>query len=264
MIDSIHLGALRSLTPCTSRSSSPISPRTPGRFCACVHAWASAAHIIEPAGFPISDRHFRRAGMDYLDQVALTRHDLSWQKFEQWRNEAGSGWCCLRPGEPAPIWISLPAGTMSCCSGEIRRGTGSRRRRRCAAGNPDQAGLALAQCGHGGGHGIGRGIAADGSPGWRARSVPRRSVSYAVKEIFPDLAGRRRACRPRGGVLPFFRLQPLERPRTGPRQRHLQVLRYRLCRHRRYAGRPLRQCGRTGRNHRRAMDRRQYQPRRRS
>ena len=33
------------------------------------------AHIIEPAGFPTSDRAFRRAGMDYLDQVALVRHD---------------------------------------------------------------------------------------------------------------------------------------------------------------------------------------------
>jgi tRNA (cytidine/uridine-2'-O-)-methyltransferase len=55
------------------------------RLCACLGA---AAHIIEPAGFPTSDRHFRRAGMDYLDHVALTRHD-SWQKFEQWRNEAG-------------------------------------------------------------------------------------------------------------------------------------------------------------------------------
>ena len=55
------------------------------RLCACLGA---AAHIIEPAGFPISDRHFRRAGMDYLDHVAITRHD-SWPKFEQWRNEAG-------------------------------------------------------------------------------------------------------------------------------------------------------------------------------
>lgn len=42
------------------------------------------AHIIEPAGFPISDRAFRRAGMDYLDQVMLTRH-ASWESFEQWR-----------------------------------------------------------------------------------------------------------------------------------------------------------------------------------
>jgi tRNA (cytidine/uridine-2'-O-)-methyltransferase len=55
------------------------------RLCACLGV---AAHIIEPAGFPTSDRHFRRAGMDYLDHVALTRHD-SWSKFEQWRNETG-------------------------------------------------------------------------------------------------------------------------------------------------------------------------------
>ena len=55
------------------------------RLCACLGV---AAHIIEPAGFPTSDRHFRRAGMDYLDHVALTRHD-SWSKFAQWRNETG-------------------------------------------------------------------------------------------------------------------------------------------------------------------------------
>ena len=44
------------------------------RLCACMDA---AAHIIEPAGFAVSDRNFRRAGMDYLDQVNWTRHD-SW------------------------------------------------------------------------------------------------------------------------------------------------------------------------------------------
>jgi tRNA (cytidine/uridine-2'-O-)-methyltransferase len=55
------------------------------RLCACLNV---AAHIIEPAGFPVSDRHFRRAGMDYLDQVTITRHD-SWSKFEQWRHGEG-------------------------------------------------------------------------------------------------------------------------------------------------------------------------------
>jgi tRNA (cytidine/uridine-2'-O-)-methyltransferase len=55
------------------------------RLCACMGA---AAHIIEPAGFPISDRHFRRAGMDYLDQVDWRRHD-SWVKFEEWRRLGG-------------------------------------------------------------------------------------------------------------------------------------------------------------------------------
>jgi tRNA (cytidine/uridine-2'-O-)-methyltransferase len=53
------------------------------RFCACLNV---EAHIIEPAGFPVSDRHFRRAGMDYLDLVTIQRHD-SWSKFEQWRRD---------------------------------------------------------------------------------------------------------------------------------------------------------------------------------
>jgi tRNA (cytidine/uridine-2'-O-)-methyltransferase len=55
------------------------------RLCACLGV---DAHIIEPAGFPVSDRHFRRAGMDYLDQVSIMRHD-SWPAFEQWRNHGG-------------------------------------------------------------------------------------------------------------------------------------------------------------------------------
>jgi tRNA (cytidine/uridine-2'-O-)-methyltransferase len=56
------------------------------RLCACL---GMAAHIIEPAGFPVSDRPFRRAGMDYLDHVSLTRHD-SWSKFEECRAAQGT------------------------------------------------------------------------------------------------------------------------------------------------------------------------------
>ena len=51
------------------------------RLCACL---GIEAHIIEPAGFPTTDRAFRRAGMDYLDAVAIVRH-ISWQAFEAWR-----------------------------------------------------------------------------------------------------------------------------------------------------------------------------------
>jgi tRNA (cytidine/uridine-2'-O-)-methyltransferase len=53
------------------------------RLCACL---GMQAHIIEPAGFPSSDRAFRRAGMDYLDRVEVVRHP-SWQAFERWRRE---------------------------------------------------------------------------------------------------------------------------------------------------------------------------------
>jgi len=52
--------------------------------CLCVEA-----HIIEPAGFPTSDRAFRRAGMDYLDHVQLVRH-VTWGAFERWRRERAS------------------------------------------------------------------------------------------------------------------------------------------------------------------------------
>jgi len=47
------------------------------RLCACLGV---AADLIEPFGFVWDDRHLRRAGMDYLDQVALTRH-RSWRAF---------------------------------------------------------------------------------------------------------------------------------------------------------------------------------------
>lgn len=53
------------------------------RLCACLGV---AAHLIEPAGFPISDRHFRRSGMDYLDQVSIERH-ASFKAFDEWRRD---------------------------------------------------------------------------------------------------------------------------------------------------------------------------------
>jgi tRNA (cytidine/uridine-2'-O-)-methyltransferase len=51
------------------------------RLCACL---GLEAHIIEPAGFPVTDKAFRRAGMDYLDQVTIVRHG-SWGEFDDWR-----------------------------------------------------------------------------------------------------------------------------------------------------------------------------------
>jgi tRNA (cytidine/uridine-2'-O-)-methyltransferase len=51
------------------------------RLCAC---FGIEAHIVEPAGFPTTDRAFRRAGMDYLDAVVIVRH-RSWRDFEAWR-----------------------------------------------------------------------------------------------------------------------------------------------------------------------------------
>lgn len=56
------------------------------RLSACLGV---TAHLIEPAGFPISDKNFRRAGMDYLDQVEIRRH-IGWADFELWRKGTGA------------------------------------------------------------------------------------------------------------------------------------------------------------------------------
>ena len=55
------------------------------RLCGCLGV---EAHLIEPAGFPATDRAFRRAGMDYLDHVRLIRH-RSWEAFETGRRAGG-------------------------------------------------------------------------------------------------------------------------------------------------------------------------------
>ena len=54
------------------------------RFAACL---GLGVDIIEPAGFPLSDRALKRAGMDYLEMAALTRH-VDWNAFEEWRAAA--------------------------------------------------------------------------------------------------------------------------------------------------------------------------------
>jgi tRNA (cytidine/uridine-2'-O-)-methyltransferase len=62
----------------------PDIPQNTGTILRLAACLGVEAHIVEPTGFPSSDRAFRRAGMDYLDQVALTRH-VSWLAFDAWR-----------------------------------------------------------------------------------------------------------------------------------------------------------------------------------
>ena len=67
----------------------PDIPQNTGTILRLAACLGVEAHIVEPAGFPTSDRAFRRAGMDYLDQVTIIRH-TSWRAFEDWRRTAGA------------------------------------------------------------------------------------------------------------------------------------------------------------------------------
>ena len=107
----------------------PDIPQNTGTILRLAACLGIEAHIIEPAGFPISDRAFRRAGMDYLDQVRSMRH-ASWQAFEAWRRAAGAAagavhHACAR----RPISTTLPPRRRAAVRPRIRR-----RARRCARG----------------------------------------------------------------------------------------------------------------------------------
>ena len=70
------------------------------RTCACLGVDAA---IIEPAGFPISDRRFRRAGMDYLEHLTIERH-VSFERFETWRRASGRRLVLLTTRGESQLW----------------------------------------------------------------------------------------------------------------------------------------------------------------
>ena len=67
----------------------PDIPQNAGTILRLAACLGVEAHIIEPAGFPVTDRAFRRAGMDYLDQVTIVRHS-GWADFDRWRKAEGA------------------------------------------------------------------------------------------------------------------------------------------------------------------------------
>lgn len=66
----------------------PDIPQNTGTMLRMAACLGMAVDIIEPAGFDVSDRNFRRAGLDYLDHLTIARHP-SWRAFAAFRAEAG-------------------------------------------------------------------------------------------------------------------------------------------------------------------------------
>lgn len=66
----------------------PDIPQNAGTILRMAACFGVACEIIGPAGFDLSDRALRRAGLDYLDKVTLIRH-LSFEAFELSRRASG-------------------------------------------------------------------------------------------------------------------------------------------------------------------------------
>lgn len=68
----------------------PDIPQNTGTILRLAACLGVPVDLIEPCGFVWSDRRLRRSGMDYLEGVALTRHD-SWAAFRAARASLAPG-----------------------------------------------------------------------------------------------------------------------------------------------------------------------------
>jgi tRNA (cytidine/uridine-2'-O-)-methyltransferase len=68
----------------------PDIPQNTGAMLRLASVMRIGVDIIEPCGFLLDDRRMRRAGMDYLDHVSITRHS-SWAAFSGSRAETSCG-----------------------------------------------------------------------------------------------------------------------------------------------------------------------------
>jgi tRNA (cytidine/uridine-2'-O-)-methyltransferase len=66
----------------------PDIPQNTGTILRMAACLGVAVDIIDPAGFDLSDRALRRAGLDYLAHVEMTRH-ASWEAFLDGRARLG-------------------------------------------------------------------------------------------------------------------------------------------------------------------------------
>lgn len=66
----------------------PDIPQNAGTMIRMAACLGVSVDIVEPASFDVSDRHFRRSGMDYLERATIARHD-GFTTFEAWRRGRG-------------------------------------------------------------------------------------------------------------------------------------------------------------------------------
>lgn len=86
----------------------PEIPPNTGNIARLCAATGSVLHLIEPLGFKITDRHLRRAGLDYWPSVDLRRY-TSWDLW-------------LRDAAPERRWLFTTGGARSVFDVEFQPG----------------------------------------------------------------------------------------------------------------------------------------------
>lgn len=79
----------------------PQIPPNTGNIARSCAATGVELHLVAPLGFEISDRHLRRAGLDYWPWVNLHQHP-GWQAFQDQRQQRGGRLIALSSKESEP------------------------------------------------------------------------------------------------------------------------------------------------------------------
>ncbi len=66
----------------------PDIPQNTGAMLRLAACFGLGVDVILPTGFIFDDKRMRRAGMDYIDQVEITRHS-AWAAYHVSRNDSG-------------------------------------------------------------------------------------------------------------------------------------------------------------------------------
>ena len=77
----------------------PEIPQNTGNIMRTCVATGCALHLIKPLGFTIDEKHLRRAGLDYRDQLSMKVHE-NWLEFE--KEAVGSIFFISRYGKKSP------------------------------------------------------------------------------------------------------------------------------------------------------------------
>ena len=79
-----------------------------GRMCALTR---SRLHLIHPLGFEITDKHLKRAGMDYWHALDV-HHHADWAAFK------------ASPAAPQKLWLFTTHATQTCWAARYADGDG--------------------------------------------------------------------------------------------------------------------------------------------
>jgi tRNA (cytidine/uridine-2'-O-)-methyltransferase len=79
----------------------PQIPQNTGSIARLCAGFCTSLHLIEPMPFAITDKHVKRAGLDYWDHIPVTLYK-SWEEFITYKNKRR--FVFIETGGSAPLW----------------------------------------------------------------------------------------------------------------------------------------------------------------